>query len=58
MLTLPNSKAHTHTHTHKDMCTATHSKQSVTMHESVHPQPNLTWVNACTLTLTHTHTQL
>jgi len=43
------------THTHKDMCTVTHSKQSVTMHQSVHPHPNLTWVNAHTHTRPHAH---
>jgi len=50
---------HTHTHTHKDMlCTMTHSKQSVIMHESICPQPNLTWANARTHARTPTHTTL
>jgi len=47
----------THTHTYKDMlCTMTHSKQSVIMHESIRPQPNLTWANA--RMHAHTHTTL
>lgn len=47
------------THTHKDMlCTVTHAKQPVTMHKSIHPQPNLTeaHIHKHTYTRPRTHT--